>query len=155
MDNQELINKLLALSSSIKIREKSDRPSISLPAENLYPIMETLRNRPELSFDMLVCFTAVDWPKENNFELVYQLHSTQHHHYLMVGVYVNRNNPFVPSVSALWEIAEWQEREIFDLFGVRFSNHPDLRRLLLEDDWNGHPLCKDYVDDFMLERPWR
>jgi NADH-quinone oxidoreductase subunit C len=57
-------------------------------------------------------------------------------------------------VSAIWAIAEWQEREVFDMFGVHYRQHPDLRRLLLDDDWQGFPLRKDYQDDFVLSRPW-
>jgi NADH-quinone oxidoreductase subunit C len=69
----------------------------------------------------------------------------------MVSVFVGREKPVVPSVSSLWMIAEWQEREVYDLFGVLYDNHSDLRRLFLEDDWVGHPLRKDYQDDFMLD----
>jgi NADH:ubiquinone oxidoreductase subunit C len=69
-------------------------------------------------------------------------------------VKVPRQNPIAPSVHLLWPIAEWQEREVYDLFGVKYAGHPDLRRLFLEDDWKGFPLLKDYKDDFTLERPW-
>jgi NADH:ubiquinone oxidoreductase subunit C len=66
---------------------------------------------------------------------------------------VARDNPLVPTVMDIWPIAEWQEREVYDLFGVLYDGHPDLRRLFLEDDWVGFPLRKDYEDDFMLEPP--
>ncbi|MBU1920404.1 NADH-quinone oxidoreductase subunit C, partial [bacterium] len=81
---------------------------------------------------------------------IYQLYSTKFHHYLMLSVKVDREHPVVPSVSSVWRIAQWHEREVYDLFGVLYDNHPDLRRLFLEDDWQGHPLRKDYRDDFML-----
>ena len=155
MDSTELLSAVTALAPDIKPREKSDRTAVTVPVAELHSVMLDLRNREALKFDMLCCSTAIDWLKDGKIELVYQLYSTVHRHYLMVGVSLDRDNAVAPSVSAIWEIAEWHERETYDLFGVRFTGHPDLRRLLLEDDWQGHPLRKDYVDDFMLERPWR
>ena len=159
MDNAELLSTVMALHSDIKVREKSDRTSVTVPVQNLTAVMLKLRDQESLKFDMLTTTTAIDWLKDGKIELVYQLYSTVNKHYLMVTVLLDRDlnssSSIAPSLSGLWEIAEWQEREIFDLFGVRFTNHPDLRRLFLEDDWKGHPLRKDYVDEFMLERPWR
>lgn len=155
MDSAALLSAVMALAPDITPREKSDRTAVKVPVEYLLLVMLKLRDQEPLKFDMLCCSTAIDWLKDGKIELVYQLYSTVHRHYLMVGVSLDRKSAVAPSVSALWEIAEWQERETYDLFGVRFTNHPDLRRLLLEDDWKGHPLRKDYVDDFMLERPWR
>ena len=155
MGSGELLAAVLALAPELKPREKTDRPAVTVPVEHLHFVMLQIRDQEPLKFDMLSCFTAIDWLKDGKIELVYQLYSTAHKHYLMIGVLLDRQNAVAPSVSSLWEIAEWQERELFDLFGVRFTDHPDLRRLLLEDDWQGHPLRKDYVDDFMLERPWR
>ena len=155
MDNTELLATAIALVPGVVAREKSDRPAVTVPVDSLLSFMQRLHDQEALKFDMLCCSTAIDWLKDGKLELVYQLYSTTHKYYLMVGVMLDRNNPVAPSLSSLWEIAEWQERETFDLFGVRFTNHPDLRRILLEDEWQGHPLRKDYKDDFMLERPWR
>ena len=155
MNSTELLSVVLTLVPDTQAREKSDRPAVTVPVNNLMTLMQKLRSQESLKFDMLCTSTAIDWLKDGKIELVYELYSTFHKHYLMVGVSLDRNNAVAPSLNLIWEIAEWQEREIFDLFGVRFTNHPDLRRLLLEDDWKGHPLRKDYVDDFMLERPWR
>ena len=83
-------------------------------------------------------------PEQGHFECIYNLYSTTHGHRLLVSVSVPRDNPVVPSVASLWAIAEWQEREVFDLMGVLYDGHPDLRRLFLEDDWQGYPLRKDY-----------
>jgi len=83
-------------------------------------------------------------PRQGHFECLYNLYSTTHGHRLLVSVSVPRDNPVLPSVASLWAIAEWQEREVFDLMGVLYEGHPDLRRLFLEDDWQGHPLRKDY-----------
>lgn len=156
MDSTELSTTVLALTPDIKIREKAaDRTAITVSAEQLMSVMLKLRNQDTLKFDMLCCSTAIDWLKDGKIELVYELYSTTHKHYLMVTVLLDRTNAIAPSLCSIWEIAEWQEREMYDLFGIRFTQHPDLRRLLLEDNWQGHPLLKDYVDDFMLERPWR
>ncbi len=159
MDNTELQTAVIALNPSFTSREKADRAAVVVPATALVSLMTTLRDDPSFLFDMLSAHTAIDWPgategAEGRLELVYQLHSLTHGHGLMVSVYVPRTEGLVPSVCGVWQIAEWQEREVYDLFGVRYSGHPDLRRIMLEDDWKGHPLLKDYKDDFMLERPW-
>lgn len=154
MEASELLASVLALDSSIVSREKSDRPSVSVPVEVFPRLMSALKGDSHFSFDMLCAHTAIDWPAQEKLELVYQLYSTSKHHYLMVSLYLPRTGPVAPSVCAHWQIAEWQEREVYDMFGVMYSGHPDLRRLLLEDDWKGFPLRKDYQDDFMLERPW-
>lgn len=154
MNNEELEKYILSLDQELSPREKSDRVSIIVPDEKLLKIMNTLRHDGALLFDMLSAHTAIDWLKDNKIELIYQLFSTHIRHRMMVSVSLNRESPVVSSVCSLWQIAQWQEREVYDLFGVRYQNHPDLRRILLEDDWQGHPLLKDYKDDFMLERPW-
>ena len=95
----------------------------------------------------------MDWLAEEKFELVYQLFSLKYNRYLMVSVFIPRDKPEIPTVSSVFPIAEWQEREVYDLMGIIYTDHPDLRRLFLEDDWVGYPLRKDYEDDFMLDRP--
>jgi NADH-quinone oxidoreductase subunit C len=112
-----------------------------------------MHDDPRLSFDMLCTHTAVDWLGEDRFELVYVLYSTKHRHYVTVSTSIPRDKPEASSVSSIWRIAEWQEREVYDLMGVLYSGHPDLRRMFLEDDWVGFPLRKDYKDDFMLGLP--
>lgn len=153
MDPERLINDVKALDARITVREKCNRPAVDVPCVSLVAVLRRLRDEAHLKFDMLCDHTAVDWLAAGRFELVYQLYSTAHRHYLTVCASVPREKPEAPSVSSLWAIAEWQEREVFDMFGVLYSGHPDLRRLLLEDDWQGHPLRKDYVDKDMLERP--
>ena len=153
MDSQSLLAAVLAAESSAKPREKTDRPAVEVPAEVLVKLMTKLRDDASFSFDMLCDHTAIDWLAQGKFELTYQLYSTKHQHYLMVSVSVPRENPVVPTVSKVWDIAEFQEREVYDMFGVLYDGHSDLRRLFLEDDWKGFPLRKDYKDEFMLERP--
>ena len=87
---------------------------------------------------------------ENEFELLYRLYSLKTLAMLVVFTSIPRENPVIPTVSSVWRIAEWQEREVYDLFGILYDNHPDLRRVFLEDAWEGFPLRKDYQDDFML-----
>ncbi|MEW6470291.1 MAG: NADH-quinone oxidoreductase subunit C [Bacteroidota bacterium] len=122
---------------------------IVTPAE-LLPLMRTLRSNPDYQFDYLFCMTAIDW--KDHFVTVYHLLSKQHRHTLVVKAKItDRNNPQVESVSGIWRTAEFHEREVYDLFGIKFLNHPDLRRIFLDEDWPGYPLRKDYVDENMIE----
>lgn len=101
--------------------------------------------KDEQGFIRLSSVTAVDWfPAEPRFEIVYHLHSIEKHLRLRLKCKVSGETPEIDSVTPVWNGANWYEREVFDLFGVRFRNHPDLRRLLMPDDWEGHPLRKDY-----------
>jgi NADH-quinone oxidoreductase subunit C len=97
-------------------------------------------------FDFLQNLTAVDWIKEERIELVYHLWSYARRQERVVKIDLPRAEPTVPSVADVWRAANWYEREQFDLFGVTFVGHPDLRRILLPDDWPGHPMRKDYVE---------
>jgi len=87
---------------------------------------------------------------DSEFELLYRLYSLKTLAMLVVFTTIPRETPVIPTVSSVWRIAEWQEREVYDLFGILYDNHPDLRRVFLEDAWEGFPLRKDYQDDFML-----
>jgi len=87
----------------------------------------------------------VDWhPADPRFEVIYHLHSTERNNRLRLKVRVRENEPEVDSVTGVWRGANWYEREVFDMFGIRFRNHPDLRRILMPTDWEGYPLRKDY-----------
>ena len=97
-------------------------------------------------FDFLQNLTAVDWIKEERIELVYHLWSYARRQERVVKIDLPRAQPEAPSVADVWRAANWYEREQFDLFGVVFTGHPDLRRILLPDDWPGHPMRKDYVE---------
>ena len=90
--------------------------------------------------------SGVDYPKRNVIEVVYNLYSYPHRHLFTLKVEAPRDNPVVPTVSGVWSHADWQEREAFDLLGVVFDGHPDLRRILMPEDWPGHPLRKDFVE---------
>lgn len=153
MNPESLLSAITAIEPLAARREQTDRPAINVPPEVFLKLMRKLHDGDDLSFDMLCTHCAVDYPAEHRIELIYQLYSLKHRHYLMVATSVKREKPQIPTVSPIWRIAEWQEREVYDLFGVLYAGHPDLRRLFLEDDWKGFPLRKDYKDDFMLEMP--
>lgn len=117
--------------------------TIILNPAAIRPSCEFLRSR--CGFLMLSNATAVDWyPSEPRFEVVYHLLCHDRKLRLRLKCKVSGNNPVIDSVTSVWNSADWQEREIFDLFGIRFNGHPDLRRILLPDGWEGHPLRKDY-----------
>lgn len=111
----------------------------------LRQVCEFLRDDPELSFNFLVDITAVDrYPVEPRFELVYHLRAMKSGERLRLKVPVGGDGPRIDSLVPLWPSADMLECEVFDLFGIRFTDHPRLRRLLMPDDWQGHPLRKDY-----------
>ncbi len=122
--------------------------SLIVPKERLHSAAKDLK---DLGFDRLGMVTAVDFGDE--FELVYRLQSREMHAGMFLKCRVLRSAPVIESVCDLWPAAGWQEREVYDLFGIVFEGHPDLRRILLPDDWVGHPLRKDYEDERIVRRP--
>lgn len=121
-------------------------PFCVVKADRLLEACRFLETTPGLELDFCEDLTAVDWPKRNVIEVVYHLFSYRHRHGIVLKVEADRANPSVPSVEGVWKAANWMEREVYDLFGVVFPGHPDLRRVLLPDDWEGHPLRKDYQE---------
>ena len=121
-------------------------PHVVVKADELVELAGFLRAEPRLRFDLLRCISAIDWPARNSIEVAYDLISTSLAHAFAIKVALDRTNPQVESVSGVWPAAEWHEREAFDLMGVTFLHHPDLRRILMPEDWPGHPLRKDYQD---------
>ncbi len=110
--------------------------------------LRRLRDDPTLRFDLLADLTAVDYlGRTPRFEVVYQLQSVALHHRLRVKVPVDGPQPEVPTATGLWKSANWAEREVFDMFGIRFAGHPDVRRILMYPEFDGHPLRKDYPLD--------
>ena len=119
--------------------------TVIINREDALAIFSTLKDDPQFAFNLLVDLTAVDFfGQEPRFEVVYHLHSMRLNHRLRVKIRVSEDDAVVPSVSALWKAANWLEREVWDLFGIRFSGHPDLRRILMYEEFRGHPLRKDY-----------
>jgi NADH-quinone oxidoreductase subunit C len=114
-------------------------------ASSLLEVLRLLRDDPELEFEMLTDLTAVDYLGEiPRFEVVYHFYSVAKNHRLRIKVRVSEQAPEVDSATSLWPSANWMEREVWDMYGIRFAGHPDLRRLLLYEEFEGHPLRKDY-----------
>jgi len=124
---------------------KGDRFTL-VKGEKIVEVCQFLRNTAGLELDYCQDITAVDWPARKVIEVVYHLYSLPHRHGLVLKVEANRDQPVVPTVEGVWKAASWLEREIYDLFGVSFTGHSDLRRILMPDDWVGHPLRKDYQE---------
>jgi NADH-quinone oxidoreductase subunit C len=118
-------------------------PSLKVVPEALAEVAQFLRDEDSLRFNSLMSLSGVDYT--DKLGVVYHLHSMIHRHRITLKVELPYDNPTVPSVARLWLTANWHEREAYDLFGIIFANHPDLRRILLPDDWEGYPLRKDYV----------
>jgi NADH-quinone oxidoreductase subunit C len=119
--------------------------TIYAPRDPFAAIARTLRDAPGLQFDFLAEVTAADfWPREPRFEVVYILVSTPLRHRIRVKVRLSGDDAHIATVSGIWPAANWLEREVWDLFGVVFEGHPDPRRLLMPEDWEGFPLRKDY-----------
>lgn len=120
--------------------------NIHVPAEQLYALMTQLKSHPETQFDYLFCLSGVDWGEK--LGIVYHLESITKRHMVVVKVSTeDRESPVFDSLYDIWATAEFHEREVFDFFGIKFTNHPNLKRLFLTEDWIGYPLRKDYEDD--------
>jgi NADH-quinone oxidoreductase subunit C len=124
------------------------QPWAVVAPEAIAEVAAFCKSDPDLSFDNLMCLSAVDYPKETppRLEVVYHLWSYAHAHLFVLKAMLPRESPSLPTVENVWGVANWHEREAFDLFGITFAGHSDLRRILLPDDWIGHPLRKDWVD---------
>ena len=118
-------------------------PYIVINADMIREVARFISIDPTLKFDYLICLSGVDL-NDGNLSVVYHLSSMQNKHRIVLKVKVPKDKAEVPSVEAVWKSANWHEREAFDLFGIVFLDHPDLRRILLPDDWEGYPLRKGY-----------
>ncbi|MCS4226220.1 NADH-quinone oxidoreductase subunit C [Sphingobacterium sp. BIGb0165] len=133
----------------LKEEETGLQAALFVHVEDLVPVCSFLRDTEGLYFDFLSNITAVDY--EDHFTIVYHLSSLPYQHTVVLKVELEGNRsldelPEIPSVTSVWRTADWHEREAFDLMGIYFSGHPDLRRILLPDDWEGYPLRKDYQE---------
>lgn len=128
------------------LKEEVFDPFLMIEPQAIVEACRFLRDRPELKFEILSDLTAVDFPKEEKLQVVYHLYSYTFRHQIVLKVDLPRENPRIATVENVWKAANWFEREVFDLFGVFFDGHSDLRRILLPEDWVGHPLRKDYVE---------
>ncbi len=144
MTNEALKIKLPELIPSVVFEEGGEWITAFVDASAWKTIAQQLRSNEDFQFDYLFCVTCVDW--KTHLTMVYHLTSTIYRHSLVIKAKLDRNNPEIETVSDIWRTAEFHEREAYDLFGVKFLHHPDLRRLLLTDDFDGYPLRKDFED---------
>ena len=150
MTNEALQNLISTWIPELEFTEADSQfLNITVKPEHLHQLMSQLKSNEETSFDYLFCLTGMDWGKE--LGVIYHLESTTHRHIIVVKVQTeDRENPTLDSVCDIWKTADFHEREVFDFFGIKFNNHPNLKRLFLTDEWEGFPLRKDYVDEINM-----
>jgi len=145
MTNEELKIKLLELSPSATFEEGGEWLTINIERSQWKLLSNQLRSDAGLCFDYLFCLTCIDW--KTHLTMVYHLSSTCFRHNIVLKINLDRAKPEIETVSNIWRTAEFHEREVYELFGVNFLNHPDLRLLILPDGWEGkNPLRKDFED---------
>lgn len=149
MNNEELKQKITEAFPAVTF-EDGEWLNVAVEPQDWPLLSKNLRENPELLFDYLFCLTCVDW--KTHLKMVYHFSSTKYSHTIVVKSKLLRSEPEIGSVSHLWRTAEFHEREVYDLFGVKFLNHPDLRRLLMTEEWVGFPLRKDYDDPVNMIR---
>jgi NADH-quinone oxidoreductase subunit C len=148
MDNKQLEDFVKSIDQELEIKIGKQFTEVSVPPAKLYTLAWQLREKEEAQFDFLFNLSGVDYGQD--LGVVYHLRSTVHGHSIVLKTRTSdRENPQIDSLSGIWETANLHEREVFDLLGIKFSNHPDLRRLFLDNSW-GFPLRKDYVDDINI-----
>ena len=146
MAEQTTIDALKAAYPALSLSEFRGQTRVIVPVELLYKVLKALKEK--WSFDLLVDVTCVDYlfyrNAKDRFGMVYLLANSETNQRIIVRCFLNDPDPTAPSVVSLWEAANWLEREVWDLFGIRFSGHPDLRRIVLPEEFTAHPLRKDY-----------
>ena len=145
MTNEELKIKIIEIIPEAEFNEENQFLEATIPSSKIKSLAVELKNNSDLSFDFLFCLTGVDWV--DHMMVVYHFKSTTFNHQIAVKAKIeNRENSEIDTVCDIWRTAEFHEREAYDLFGIIFKDHPDLRRLFLDDDWVGWPMRKDYED---------
>jgi len=148
MTNEELNLVLTEKFPASEVKQGSQYVEMTVTPEALHAIAVKLKDDDDISLDFLICLTGVDYPE--NMAVIYHLESIKHRHVMVLKVRTaDRINPSIDTVSDVWITAKYHEREAYDLVGIHFNNHTDLRRLFLEDGW-GFPLRKDYVDEVRI-----
>lgn len=152
MTNEQLKEKILALVPEAQALENKQYAEFLIPASKFHDVALALKTSEDTAFDYLVNLTGVDLLPD--MMVVYHLKSTKYGNYIVLKQKTSdRENPEVDTVSDLWITAEWHEREAYDLFGIRFKNHHDMRRILMDEEYQGYPLRKDFVDEInIIER---
>jgi NADH-quinone oxidoreductase subunit C len=130
----------------LNAQNEHDEETFTIDRERAFDFFRALHDEPEFEFNFLSDLTAVDWfERKPRFDVVYQLNSLTRGHRIRVKIGVDGTEPWVKSVAGIWGAADWLERECFDMFGIDFKGHPDLRRILMYDSFEGYPLRKDYL----------
>ena len=146
MGNEELKSKITELLASATFEEGGEWLNIVIAPADWLPFAKQLRNDESLLFDFLFCVTCIDW--KTHLTMVFHLRSTNFRHDIVVRATLDREKSEIQSVSNIWKTAEFHEREVYEMFGVNFLNHPDLRLLILPDGWEGkNPMRKDFEDE--------
>jgi NADH-quinone oxidoreductase subunit C len=141
----EVIQIIERLTGSIRQEPNASPTTFVIDAHHLEIVCKELHQNPTTYFDQLSCVTGIDnGPQANTMEVVYTLYSIPFNKSVMLKVVLAREKPEVESVVSIWKSANWLEREVYDMFGIHFKNHPDLRRILMPADWEGYPLRKDF-----------
>jgi len=145
MGTEELKIKIAELLPAASFEEGGEWLNINIASDNWLAFATQLRNNDSLYFDFLFCLTCIDW--KTDLTMVYHLSSTKFRHNIVVKCKLDKVKPEIETVSHIWRTAEFHEREVYEMFGVNFLNHPDLRLLILPDGWEGkNPLLKDFED---------
>ena len=150
MTNEALQNLIGSWIPDLEFTEEGSQfLNITVQPKQLHKLMSQLKKNSDTEFDYLFCLSGVDWGED--LGVVYHLESIKHRHIIVVKVQTaDRENPTFDTVSNIWPTADFHEREVFDFFGIKFNNHPNLKRLFLTEDWDGFPLRKDYVDEINM-----
>ena len=145
MLNEELKTKITELLPSTTYDESGEWLTITINPKDWHPFALQLRNDESFYFDYLFCVTCVDW--KTHLTMVYHLTSTKFRHNIVIKTVLQNENPEIETVSNIWKTAEFHEREAYEMFGVNFLNHPDMRLLILPDGWEGkNPMRKNFED---------
>jgi len=148
MDKIQLGEFIKSISSDLEMKEGKQYLEVTVPPSLLYQLARQLRENKDAQFDYLFCVTGVDYGAD--LGVIYHIRSTVFDHAVVLKTRTSdRDNPQIDSVADIWQTADFHEREVYDLLGIKFKNHPDLRRLFLDNSW-GFPLRKDYVDDINI-----
>ena len=151
MTKEELKIKLTELLPAATFDETGEWLNMNIAVNEFLKTAELLRNNPELNFDYVFCLTCIDF--KTHLTMVYHFESTKYRHQVVMKVQLDRNKPEIETISHIWRTAEFHEREMYEMFGVNFLNHPDLRILILPDGWEGkNPMRKDFEDPVNMIR---
>ncbi|HHM23821.1 MAG TPA: NADH-quinone oxidoreductase subunit C [Bacteroidetes bacterium] len=147
--NEEILKKVQEKFGDcvLEVKDALGEATISIKRDCNVEVLKFLRDDPDLAFEFLMDACGIDYLEMGGFErfaVVYHLYSLKHNHRVRVKAFIPENDPRIDTVSHLWAAANWAEREVFDMYGIEFNNHPDMRRILCPDDFVGHPLRKDF-----------